>query len=239
VSAVWGTPRVAPPVLRRLVSRVRDARATVGIAGLARVAPRWLIQREFLVTVKDLTGPLPPITPRPDVSWRRLIEVEIPQLVASSPTLSVTEVRRRLGEGQECWVGWTGGAPAHWRWETREEAYLPYLHRAVRPLPGDLWVVEVYTHRLRRRQGLYTAATVLAMHRARQQGHSRLIGLIAGWNAPARRVAEVKLERSVVGTVGYWALGPWRLSFVRGNVRLDERGRAFIPHRSAPVAPGR
>ena len=32
---------------------------------LARAAPRWLMRREFLVTVKDLTGPLPPLAPRP------------------------------------------------------------------------------------------------------------------------------------------------------------------------------
>ena len=49
---------------------------------LARAAPRWLMRREFLVTVKDLTGPLPPVAPSPGVAWRLLTAAEIPQLVA-------------------------------------------------------------------------------------------------------------------------------------------------------------
>ena len=137
---------VGRPTLRRLVHRLRDACNAIGIARLAWTAPRWLIRREFLVTVKDLTGPLPPISPLPGVTWRRLTDAEVPCLVASSPTLSPAEVWRRLREGQECWVGWMGEAAAHWRWETRGEAYLPYLHRFVRPLDGDLWVADVYTH---------------------------------------------------------------------------------------------
>jgi GNAT superfamily N-acetyltransferase len=226
------TERARHPTLRRAVSRLRDARYAVGIARLAWTAPRWLIRRQFLVTVKDLSDPLPSISLLPDVAWRRLAKVEVPRLLASSPTLSPAEIQRRLQEGQECWVGWMGEAAAHWRWETREEAYLPYLHRVIRPLEGDLWVADVYTHPPRRRRGLYTTATVMAMHRAREQGHRRLIGLIAAWNRPALRVAEVRLRREVVGTVGYLALGPWRPPIVSGSVRLDDQGRVFVPPRA-------
>jgi GNAT superfamily N-acetyltransferase len=209
-----------------------------GIAGLAWTAPRWLIRREFLVTVKDLSGPLPRIPPSPDVAWRRLTNAELPGLLASSPTLSPAEVGRRQGEGQECWVGWVGETAAHWRWETDGEAYLPYLRRFVRPLKGDLWVADVYTHPSHRRRGLYTAATVMAMHRARAQGRTRLIGLIAGWNRPALRVAELRLQRAVVGSVGYWALGAWRPAIVTGSIRLDDGGRVFVPPRAgAPPTP--
>jgi GNAT superfamily N-acetyltransferase len=190
-----------------------------------------LIRREFLVTVKDLRGTLPPISPLPDVTWRRLADAEVPCLLASSPTLSQAEVRRRLREGQECWVGWAGETVAHWRWETHGEAYLPYLRRFVRPLDGDLWVADVYTHPSQRRRGLYTTATVMAMHRARERGHRRLVGLIAAWNSPARHVAEVTLQRAVVGTAGYWALGRWRRAIVTGSVQLDDGGRLFVPRR--------
>jgi GNAT superfamily N-acetyltransferase len=209
-----------------------------GIAGLAWTAPRWLIRREFLVTVKDLTGPLPRIPPSPDVAWRRLTNAELPGLLASSPTLSPAEVGRRRQEGQECWVGWIGDTAAHWRWETDGEAYLPYLRRFVRPLDGDLWVADVYTHPSYRRRGFYTTATVMAMHRARARGHTRLIGLIAGWNRPALRVAETKLQRAVVGSVGCWVLGPWRPPIVTGSVQLDDRGRVFVPS-CAGAAPTR
>jgi GNAT superfamily N-acetyltransferase len=227
--------------LRRLAHRVLDAERTIGLVKLASTAPRWLIRREFLVTVKDLTGPLPPIGPSPGVAWRRLTSADIPQLVASSLTLTAGEVWRRLREGQECWVGWMDDIPAHWRWEACTETYFPYLRRAVRPLDGDLWIVDVYTHPARRRRGLYKAATVTAMHRARARGHQRLIGLIAAWNIPVRRIAEEELQRSVAGTVGYWTVGRSRPALVTGRVRLDERGRVFVPpdrdaRLSSPVA---
>ncbi len=221
--------RVSAYGLRRLTHRVLDVGRTIGVVQLAWTAPRWLVQREFLVTVKDLSGPLPLPAPGTGVDWRSLAAAEIPRLLAESPTLSEAEVRRRLREGQECWVGWAGDIPAHWRWETSVATYFPYLHRGVRPLDGDRWIVEVYTHPSRRRRGLYTAATVAAMHRARDRGHRRLIGLIAAWNTPARRVAEQELQRSVIGTVGYLAIGPWRPPLVRGRVRLDDQGRVFVP----------
>jgi hypothetical protein len=228
--------RASHATLRRAVSRLRDAADAIGLARLAWTAPRWLIRREFLVTMKDLTGPLPPISPRPDVSWRRLTDAELPGLLRSSPTLSRAEVMRRLQEGQECWVGWIGETAAHSRWETENETYLPYLRRFVRPLDGDLWVADVYTHPSYRRRGLYTTATVMAMHRARALGHTRLIGLIAGWNRPALHVAKTRLQRAVVGTVGYWALGRWRSPILTGCVRLDARGRVFVPPRQGVPA---
>ena len=226
--------RSSHATLRRAVSRFRDAGNAIGFARLAWTAPRWLIRREYLVTVKELTGPLPAISPLPDVTWQRLTDTDLPRLLASSPTLCRTELSRRRQQGQECWVGWIGDTAAHWRWETQREAYLPYLRRSVRPLDGDLWVVDVYTHPRYRRRGLYTAATVMAMHRARARGHTRLIGLIAGWNRPALRVAETRLQRPVVGTVGYWTVGPWRPPIVTGSVRLDEGGRVFVPRAGAP-----
>ena len=215
--------------LRRLTHRLLDVGRTIGFVRLAWTVPCWLVRREFLVTVKDLSGPLPPLARGTNVAWRRLATAEIPRLLAESPTLTETEVWRRLREGQECWVGWAGDIPAHWRWETSVEAYFPYLHRGVRPLDGDRWIVDVYTHPSRRRRSLYAAATVAAMHRARERGHRRLIGLIAAWNASARRIAERELQRSVIGTVGYWTIGPWHPPVVRGRVRLDDQGRVFVP----------
>jgi hypothetical protein len=81
----------------------------------------------------------------------------------------------------------------------------------------------------------YSMATVIAMHRARARGHRRLIGLIACWNRPALRVAEARLRRAVVGSVGYWALGRWRSPIVTGSVRLDDRGLVFVlPLQNSP-----
>jgi hypothetical protein len=185
--------------------------------------------------VRDLRAPLPPAPASGGLVWRRLARADIKRLVASSPTLTASEVARRLREEQECWVGWLDATAVHWRWETRREAYLPYLHRHVRPLAGDRWVVEVYTHRALRGQGFYEVGSVVAMHRARDLGDVRLIGLIADWNRPARRVAEEKLGRVVVGSAGYWGLGQARRHFVTGDVLVDGEDRLVIaPPRRPP-----
>ena len=57
---------------------------------------------------------------------------------------------------------------------------------------------------------------------------------------PGRRVAEEELQRSVVGTVGYWTVGRSRPPLVTGRVRLDERGRVFVPldRRRPSIVPG-
>jgi hypothetical protein len=222
--------------LRGAVARFRDAWSALGPVGLASAVPVWLMRRQYLAAVKDLRDPLPPIPVIRGLTWRPLARAEIPRLIAGNPTLSAAEVGRRLSEGQECWVGWLGATAVHWRWETRREAYLPYLHRHALPLCGDLWTVEVYTHPSQRGRGLYAAGTVMAMQRGREEGDLRVIGLIAGWNRPARRVAEEKLQRRIVGSVGYWGVGRWHYPFVTGDVVVDGEGRVLIPRRQEPQA---
>ena len=63
--------------------------------------------------------------------------------------------------------------------------------------------------------------TLLALDRARACGLTRLVGLVAWWNTPARHVMEGKTGRKVVGSIGYWAMGPGRRYFARGGVRLE------------------
>jgi hypothetical protein len=224
---------------RRAAHRLRDARLALGTAGLVWTGPGWLARREYLVTVMDLRHPPPPVMGLSGLAWRPLARGEVERVVAGSPTLSEPEARRRLRDGQECWVAWLGDTPVHWRWEARRDSYLPYLRRPIRPLDRDLWVVDVYTHPAMRGRGLYAWGSALAMQRARDQGAARLIGLIAGWNHPARRVAEGKFQRAVVGSAGYWALGPRRYHFVTGEAGVDGEGRVFVRPPAVLAASGR
>ena len=122
-----------------------------------------------------------------------------------------------------------GGTLAHWRWDTSSPAHLPYLRRSVRPLPGDLWVVEVFTRPDYRNRGLYSASTARAFAAARAAGYRRAIGLVSPWNRPAMHVMLEKWRRAPVGTVGYVGVGPWRRPFQRGRVRADDAGALFVP----------
>jgi GNAT superfamily N-acetyltransferase len=215
-------------VPRTLLFRLREARRALPARDLATALAAWLVRRVYLVTSRNLRDPLPSPPSVPGVTWTTLREADIVLLVASKPTLTDAEVRGRLAEGQRCAVGWLDGRPAHWRWEADGEVYLPYLGRRLRPGVGDRWVTDVYTHPAYRGRGLYTASTMLALRQARDQGLTRMLGMVSAWNRPAIHVMTAKAGRAVIGTVGYWQLGPWRRYFARGEVGIDAMGAVTV-----------
>jgi len=184
------------------------------------VALSWLFRREYLITVRRVDLPAGPRR-QSDVNWGRIEDPAQLGSGAGGVHPAPTEVWRRLDAGQECWAAWIAGELAHWRWEATRPVFLPYLRRTLRPAPGDLCVVDVYTTPRYRGLGLHTAGTFLALDRARARGLSRLVGLVAWWNTPARHVMVGKTGRTIVGSVGYWAMGLKRRYFARGGVRLE------------------
>jgi hypothetical protein len=221
--------------MRPLLRRAWDTWAATGWR-VPIVAASWLVRREYLITVRPV-GRIADAPRLPGVSWER---IEDPARLGVGPgdlRPARTEARRRLDEGQECWAAWIAGELAHWRWEATRPAFLPYLGLTLRPERGDLCVVDVYTTPRFRGRGLHTAGTFLALERARARGLTRLVGLVAWWNGPARHVMEGKTGRTVVGSVGYWTVGAGpRRYFARGGVRLD--GDALVaaaaPHAVVP-----
>jgi hypothetical protein len=205
---------------RPATARARDTWAATG-GRLPIVALRWLVRREYLITVRAVDERVS--VPRlPQARWA---PIEDPtELVVGPGDLrpARAEVRRRLDEGQECWAAWIDGELAHWRWEATRPAFLPYLGRTLRPEAGDLCVLDVYTVPRHRGCGLHTVGTFLALERARARGLTRLVGLVAWWNTPARHVMEGKTGRTVVGLVGFWTVGLGRRYFARGGVRLED-----------------
>ena len=207
--------------LRLFTEHARDVWRVTG-AWAPLVAAGWLVRREYLVMVRYV-GPAGPPARASDARWTR-VEAQAEELVRGG-TFPGTRagIRRQLEEGQECWVAWMDGEPAHWRWESSRPAWLPYLGLSLRPQLGDLCVVDVYTRPRFRGRGLHTAGTLLALERARASKLTRLIGLVAPWNRSARHVMEVKTRRTMVGSVGFWNLGARRY-FSRGQVCLEPKG---------------
>jgi hypothetical protein len=206
-----------------MAGRARETRAATG-AWFPLVAARWIVRREYLVTARPVDATAAAAAAGRRVRWRPIEDPDGRQVARAFGPWDPEEVRRRLREGQECWVGWIDGEAAHWRWESTRPAFLPYLGRALCPREGDLCVVEVYTAPRFRGRGLHTAGTFFALERAHGRSLARLVGLVAWWNDPARRVMEVKTARTVVGSVGFWHLGVARRYFARGSVRLAPEG---------------
>jgi len=204
--------------------RILDATRMLGIAGTLAVGPRWLVRREFLVLVRDLGQPIRKFPAPPSMRWTALTDADVPRVRAINPTMSEAEIWRRLGEGQECLLGWLDGSLAHYRWDTVGSAYLPYLGKILQPLEGDLITIEAFTHPPFRNRGIHSASTRIVLGRARERGLVRSITAVAWWNAPGLRVTREKADRVIAGTVGRWSLGPWRRDFATGAVRFDASG---------------
>jgi GNAT superfamily N-acetyltransferase len=185
------------------------------------VAPGWVARPRYLVLARDLRPPLPEPPPRPELRWTPLEPMHLARLAAMDTRLPLSEIRRRLEEGQSCHLCWVGDAVAHYRWETTRPAFLPYLGLTVKPLPGDVCGTGLFTHPSFRGAGIHTAITLVALHRLRREGHRRAIAFVAWWNRASLRVERDRAGRAVVGALGYRNLGPWRRYFGEGAVRFD------------------
>jgi hypothetical protein len=208
--------------MRRFLSRLRDAYRAQG-PRLPLVAARWLVRPEYLVVVRDLSQGTPTFEARDATHWSLLSEADLPAILALSPALTEREIRRLWAEGQECLTCWIDGELVFYCWNTAGPAYLPYLHRTFVPRSGDLLLSQIYTHPAYRTRGLLSASSPHFVPRARERGARRTVGLVAWWNRIPLHVARDKYRYTVVGTIGYWRLGPWRRYFSTGLVRLEGR----------------
>ena len=214
--------------MRRFIHRLLDAYRTLGLRRMLWVAPQWLLRQEYLVLVKDLRLPLPEVPAHESLRWTGFTEAQIDRVLAFNPALSEAEIRRRLNEGQECLLCWIGESLVHYRWDATVTPYLPYLGKTLRLLEGDIHGTDMFTHPAFRGRGIQTASSIMALHRARDLGLSRLITIVAWWNAPALRVNLQKTDRSVAGTVGFWNAGLCRYYFATGDVCLENSTGVYI-----------
>ena len=208
--------------MRAFLAHLRDAYQAQG-ARLPLVAIRWLIRPEYLVTVRPASRVAPAWAGSDELRWVPLEEAHLPAILALSPTLTETEIRRLWAEGQECLTCWIDDTLVFFRWVTTEPAYQAHLHRTFLPGPGDLLGWGIYTHPAYRNRGLMSASSAAMMPLVTERGVRRVIALIAFWNAPSLHATVVKIGNTVAGTVGYWRVGPWRRPFATGAVRLVGR----------------
>lgn len=206
--------------MRQLAVRLADAARAAGGARIAWVAPRWLLRREFLIFTRDLAGALPPVPAVEGLRWSLLAEADVGALRALDPSFAEESLRLRLGEGQECRLGWLGGTLAHFRWDAYGPTRLAYLGLTLLPLAGDAVSGYGYTRPGFRGRGLHTAGYLEALHRARGRGLTRSISLVAAWNRPGLRVSGERAGGVAAGRVGFWSFGVTRRHFSFGAVSI-------------------
>lgn len=218
-----------PAALVRLI----DAYRSLGFGRFLWVAPIWLIQREFLVLIRDPRSPLSEVHPPDRLRWTSLSDAEIPHLCAINPTLSIAEIQRRRTEGCECLLGWVDGSLAHYRWHTTATTFLPYLGKTFPLLEGDMFFREVYTHPAFRSHGIASVSAEIILKQARNLGLTRCITMVAWWNTPGLRVHNQQKGWTVVGKVGYWDIGIQRRYYATGDVSIT--GKSVTLHAGITV----
>jgi len=222
-----GVSASSPDVAFSTLHRIQDVSADVGWREVLRIAPEWLVCRRYLGLVADLTNRALERPSWPEMRVTALQPTDLSALSSVDHTMTREEVARRLAEGQQCTLGWWGRDLAHARWDSTVPVYLPYLGRILRPGPGDQIVVGIYTAPAFRGRGIASAVMVDTGRRARANGTLRLAWLVAWWNKRSLGLARQFASR-VEGTVGYWALGPWRRYFAQGHVRFEPDGSLRI-----------
>jgi len=214
--------------------RLREALKLLGTRRFLVVAPRWLLVQDYTVGARRLdTAPLPP---SPVVAGLRIADLrdeEIPRLANRHPGLDEPEIRRRIEEGQRCRIGWLDGAPAHIRWDSVHEVWIPFLALTIRPLPGDLYSGFAFTDPRFRGRGIHAAVTARVLADEAATGRRRAIALWANWNEAAIRVSRDQVGRTPVGGIRIRRVGPWRRQSLAGWLRRD--GDTFWLDESAPL----
>src|SRR4029453_14815322 len=119
----------------------------------------------------------------------------------------------------------------HYRWDTAQPSYLPYLQATFEPLDGDTFVFEAFTLPAFRGQGIHSLSTARAFDRSREQGFRRSITLVAWWNAAALRALREKAGRDSPGTMLCWRLGIAARHVITGSVKVAPHGRLYVADR--------
>lgn len=116
------------------------------------------------------------------------------------------EVRRRLGRGDRCFVGWLGERIVTAVWVATERAYVPYLRRDLVLRPGDAYEYDLFTAPELRGRGLVAAHTAVIRARIAAAGARRCLALVAVENRASRALLARNGWRAI-GRVGVLRLG--------------------------------
>jgi hypothetical protein len=179
------------------------------------------VYRRLLVIETDLTTTQ--FAPDPRCRWLRPDEAGAYARV--NPVLAEAEVRRRLAEGQRCWVlVLPDGSIAHGIWVSVGPSWIEYLHMTLPLSPRDAYMYQSFTAPEHRGQRYASAAVRALKHAFAQEGIVRSVACVQ----PDRAIAYPPAFRGggrPAAYVGWIGIGPWRRTFRR----TTNRWPAFAP----------
>ncbi len=197
---------------------IRRAQAVLREDGLLALFFRMLgetVYRRVLLIESDLRS----AAYRADERCRWLRPEEAAEIAGFHPAIPEAEVRRRLAQGQRCWVLERDGRMAHALWVTGGSAWIEYLEMELPLEQGEAYVFNSYTPREQRGRGFASAALSAVRQALQQEGYTRVAGCIQ----PDRSVAYPPVYRAgfrPYGYLGWCGIGGWRRTFRRATDRF-------------------
>lgn len=189
---------------------------------------RARIYRRLILRGRLLSQPLPDVSVRVPVCVSLLAAGEIDAYMAFRPSEHAGEIRRRLDEGQWCFVAWHDRQIIHAAWAVTGRARIEYLSMEIMLAPDEVYSYDMFTSPAFRGLDVSPTRMLEVMQYFRDHGYRRLIGAISPENRSAFRPGEKVGWDRPIGKIGYVGLGPWRHVFCRIERDVLSPGRAGL-----------
>jgi ribosomal protein S18 acetylase RimI-like enzyme len=186
------------------------------------------IRRRLVMIERTLSEPAPEISARVPIRVGVLAAGEVDAYLRLRSDQDAVEIRRRLAEGQQCFVAWHERQIIHASWAAPRLARVDYLSAEITLAPDEVYVHGVFTAPAFRGLGASPVCILEMVRYFRTRGCRRLLAVVSPENRSGFRPWE-KLGYRRIGLLGFTGLGPWRRPFC-----LIEPG-ASPPGRSVPL----
>ena len=114
-------------------------------------------RRAGTIWTLNLDEPVPVITPRVAVTFRRVGPDLLPALILTMGRAASAEILQRFETGRRCYTAWVGDQLASYGWVSFDEEHIGELNLRIRLLPGEAYIWDCATIPAFRRNHLYSA----------------------------------------------------------------------------------
>lgn len=170
----------------------------------------------------------------PPVEWElsKLSISELPAHRAYHPDAYLDDLRRRIEQGDCCFVIRRDGRIIHSCWIVKGTAWIDYLDCKVLIAPDLGYAYEAFTAPEFRGRGVAAARARLMEPDLAAEGFRGIVAALHTDNPEALRF-NLNAGYRVIGTIGFFRLGPWKRHFLR----LDQTLRPAADPRSITLLP--
>jgi len=202
------------------LARAREVFRREGVRGLLFKLLGEIFYRRLMLFERPTFERVRKAPLQQSLSFSNLAEDEIEEYCRFCPDTSAAEVKRRLAEGQLCFVLRLKGEIVHGVWATTGRAYVDYLSSEFNLRQDVAYIYDSFSSPEYRGRGLPLIRFRCMLPRLRAMGCRRVIAAIFPENKGGIR-PPLKAGYRYYGTIGYIGVGKWRRYFCRVKKAYD------------------